>query len=173
MTNLIFGFSRPIEWMPYAEGIMLFDNSIFDHAYCRFHSNSWNCDFIYQSSGHSVNFMGGERFFSKNIAIEEYSLPITKETEAIMGNMMVSRLGLPYGTLEVIGKAIVRIIQFITFQKIKIKNPFKSKNTDCLTEIAYIISNSLNISCPLDLQITYPSEFRDWIKTLPNIERIK
>jgi len=175
MKTIVVGFSRPKKWKPYAQGIMLVDKTNFDHGYLRFDSPRWDCSFIYQSSGHRTNFMGGDYFFNENIAVEEYEIPISSEEEATLGKLMVSREGLPYAVLQVIGKAIVATVFMCSYGKIRLSNPFRGNDmkTDCIEEIAIVLSHACKVNVPLDMNTITPKPFRDFIAALPNVKRIK
>jgi hypothetical protein len=175
MKTIVIGFSRPKGWKPYAAAIMWVDKIDYDHGYMRFDSPRWDCSFIYQSSHSRTNFMGGEYFFKENIAVEEYELVVADSAEAFMGNLMVSREGLPYAVKQVIGKGIAAILFIASFGKIKISNPFKGGDmrTDCIEEVALILSRACGVEVPLDMNTITVKPFRDFIASLPNVKRIK
>lgn len=175
MKKIVIGFSRPKKWKPYAKAIMWADKTDYDHAYLRFESPRWDCSFIYQSSGHRTNFMGGEYFFGENIAVQEYELLILEEAEANMGHLMVSREGLPYAVKQVLGKAISILLFMATFGKVKISNPFKGSDTktDCIEEVSVLLSRACGIVVPMDMNTITVKPFRDFIASLPNVKRTK
>jgi hypothetical protein len=119
--------------------------------------------------------MGGEYFFKENIAVEEYELVVADGAESFMGNLMVSREGLPYAVKQVIGKAIAVLVFMVTFGKIKISNPFKGGDTqtDCIEEVALILSRACGVEVPLDMNTITVKPFRDFIASLPNVKRVK
>lgn len=173
MRPLIFGFSRPIKWKPYAQAIMAVDHDDFDHGYIRFISDRWKCDFIYQSSGFRTNFMGGNYFNQINKTVEEYAIDVADDIEAQIGGLCVSREGRPYPVLMILGLGIVRIIKILSFGYFVFKNPFPSDLTDCIAEQAAILNQGLSVQAPFDFNNTTPKTFRDWLMNLPGIRRIK
>ena len=175
MKKIIFGFSKPRTWKPFAKIIQFVDQSNISHGYTRFESDRWSASFIYQNSGHRTNFMGGTLFDTLNERVEEYCLEVPDEVEAKIGHLCVSREGKPYAMKQVIGKGIVLIMAFASFRKIKIKNPFPNgdKETDCIEEQAAILSQGLGIQTPLDMDSVTVKPFRDWLVTIPSIVTIK
>ena len=174
MRKIIFGFSRPKKWKPFAELIQFVDQSNVSHGYTRFESDRWNASFVYQSSGHRTNFMGGTLFDLINVRVEEYCLEVPDEVEAKIGNLCVTREGKPYALKQVVGKGLVLLVAFMTMRQIKIKNPFPNgdKQTDCIEEQAAILSQGLGINTPLDMDSVTVKPFRDWLVTIPNIKKI-
>ena len=170
MRTICFGFSRPkvLRWKPLAVLILWYDKDGFDHGYVRFHSGSWNTDFIYQSSGSRTNFMGGDYFSEINIVAEEYLLQVPDDVEAKIGALCVSREGRPYPARTILGLGLVKLLGFI---KLKIKNPFPSNFRDCIGEQAAILTDGLGIDCPLDFNELTPKDFRDWLLTVPGISK--
>jgi hypothetical protein len=174
MKSLVVGFSRPLKMKlkPYAWLIMKFDKTNYDHCYLRFPSSSWGCDFIYQSSGSRTNFMSGNYFVKINVEVEEYILEVDDDTYNKIGNLCVTREGGAYPVMEIVGIALVKTLMIITFGKVKMKNPFSSKETDCIEEAAAILSGGLGIDCPFDLEDSTVKPFRDWVVSIPNIKLI-
>jgi hypothetical protein len=175
MKQIVFGFSKPKKlWLkPYAMLIMLYDRSNFDHGYIRFRSDRWNTDFIYQSSGSRTNFMGGDYFNSINSAQEEYAIQVSDDVEAIVGALCVSREGRSYPVLMILGMMIKFVAALLTLNQVKINNPFPSKNMDCIGEQAAILSEATGKEIPIDFNSETPKQFRDWLKDLPGMVRIK
>jgi hypothetical protein len=170
MKKIIFGFSRPRKKKLFAEAIMEIDDNNFSHGYNKFILSRWDADIIYQSSGLRTNFMGGEYFREHNVEVEEYEFEVPDETEAAIGRICVSREGIKYPFKMVIGIGLVRILAMV---KIKIKNPFQSSDPDCIAEQGHLIANGLKIPVPFDFNNTTVKEFRDWLRTVPNMKRIK
>lgn len=166
MKPIIFGFSRPRKWKPLAAAIMAIDKTNYDHGYTKFHKKGWDCDFIYQSSGVRTNFMGGVLFENLNVIVEEYTMMVPDDVEAAVGNLCVTREGNPYPIKTIIGIGLVKALSFVNA-----KNPWPSKYKDCIGEQAAILSLGLKIPCPLDFNKVTPKEFRNWLITLPNLER--
>lgn len=170
LKTIIFGFSRPIKKHLFAEAIMKIDDNNFDHGYTRFRSDRWDADFIYQASGLRTNFMGGKYFASINTVVEEYELEVEDETEAMIGHLCVDREGLSYPIKMVIGIGVVKLAALVGK---KINNPWPSDKPDCIAEQGYILSRGLKVNVPFDFNSATPKPFRDWLKTLPNIKRVK
>lgn len=173
MKTIVFGFSKPKSWQPYAAAIMAYDKSNFDHGYIKFTSVNWGCDFIYQSSGFRTNFMGGDYFLSINEVMEEYALDVSDSAEGETGALCVKREGLRYPVKMIFGLGLVKFIGILSFGKLKLKNPFPTKLTDCIAEQAFILAREFKIDCPLNFNEATPLEFRDWLRTITSLKRIK
>ena len=172
MKKIIIGFSRPKTWKIFAEAIMWLDKSDASHGYIRFHSNSWNTDFIYQSSHQQTNFVGGIYFKDKNIIVEEFVIEVPDEVEAKVGALCVNREGKPYGIMQCIGIALVAIASM--FGKTIKKNPFANgdEQTICIEEVAMILHEGLGINSPLDMDLSSVKPFREWIRSLPQTKEL-
>lgn len=170
MSKINIGFSRPIKWKPFAKAIMWVDNTNYDHAYIEFPCLSWGVAFIYQSSGLRTNFMSDTYFDSINVDVELYEIDLPDDVYAKVGKLCVEREGRAYGVLEVFGKAIVATV-FLATQK-RIKNPFKTVDADCITEVAYILSHALGIPVPLDMTAVTVKPFRDFVAGLPMVKLV-
>lgn len=174
MKKLIIGFSRPHKWKPYAEAIMYRDKSNFSHTYSRFISSSWNTSFIYQSAGHQTHFLGEDWFKQINLIVEEYEIEIPDEVEAKIGRLCVSREGKPYAVKQVLGIALVFLIEIMSLGKIKLHNPWADKDasTTCLEEVCKLLELGLGIKCPLNPDEISVKPFHDWLITLPNVKKL-
>lgn len=172
MKTVVFGFSRPKKWKPYAAAIMWCDDIEYSHAYTKFKGSSWGVDFIYQQSGSHTNFMSGLFFFSNNIAVEEYEMDVSEEMFNAIGNHCVTREGISYGIKQTIGKAIVKLIYMATAGYVTVKNPIRSE-TDCIEEQCLIIQQFLQVQCGLDMDSVSVKPYRDFVASLPNVRRVK
>lgn len=173
MKSVVIGFSRPIKFKIGAKLIMWSDQSNFSHAYIRFESDRWKTSFIYQATGHGTHFMGGQQFRKINVPVEEFQIVVPDDVEAIVGALCVSREGQPYAVKQVIGKAIVRLIQLLTFGKLKISNPMgQPDQTDCIDEVSTVLKDGLGIQTPLDMDSVSVKAFRDWVVCIPGAQRV-
>ena len=167
MKKLVIGFSKPKKFKPFAWLIMKCDKAPFSHGFVKFKSDSWGTEFIYQSSGHKTNFMGGKAFRQINLIVEEYQLEIDQETEAQVGRLCVEREGRPYPVMQVVGKGLVKL----GFKK----NPFSNGDemSDCIEECAAILSTGLGIPVPLDMDSVGVMDFRNWLLSLSNVKKLE
>lgn len=170
MSKVIIGFSRPIKFKLHAWLIMKIDNSNFDHAYLRFHSDSLNRDIIYQAIGKGVEFIGNTLFLSINQPIEEYEIDIDDDQRTNLMQFCVDNSGISYGLLQVLGAGLVRILGKI---HININNPFgDGLKTEFCDEIVGRCLNQINSeSFNFDYENKTPSDLRDILVKL-NITRI-
>ena len=172
MKTIIFGFSRPKTWKPFAKAIMWLDSIPYDHAFTMFPGLSWGVNFIYQQSGLRTNFMSGTLFDSIAHVEEQYELDIEDDIYSKIGNLCVQREGISYGILQVIGKGLVRIVYLLSNGKLAFKNPFRH-STDCIEEQALILNQCLGISVSLDMNTITVKPYRDFIASIPGIRRTK
>lgn len=170
MKTILIGFSRPIKWKPFAKAIMWVDKTNYDHAYIEFPSMSWGVSFIYQSSGTRTNFMSDTYFDSINTDVEVYEIDLPDDIYTKIGKMCVEREGRPYPVVEILGKAYVALV-YIALGK-KIKNPFPSVDTDCISEVAYLLTNGLGVEVPLDMNSITVRPFRDFVAGLPMVKLV-
>lgn len=170
--RIVFGFSRPRKWKPYAALIMWWDEIHCSHAYTKFVSESWETSFIYHSAGVRTNFMSQEYFDKENICVEEYEVDCSKEVFDKIGKICVKREGVPYPIKQTFGKALVAIIYLLTTKKIS--NPLADSGAqDCIEEQADILREGLSIETTLDMSSVSVKPYRDWIASLPQLRRIK
>jgi len=168
MKRVVIGFSRPIKFKIGAKLIMWADGSNFSHAYIRFESERWKTSFIYQATGHGTHFMGGQNFRKINVPVEEFQIEVPDDVEAKVGSLCVSREGQPYAVKQVMGKAVVKLIQLLTFGKLTISNPLgQADQTDCIDEVSTVLKDGLGIQTPLDMDSVSVKAFRDWVAGIP------
>lgn len=168
MKKVIFGFSKPRKWKPFAALIMWWDKTEISHSYTKFESPRWGEFFIYHNAGERTHFMSGNYFERLNQVVEEYEMPLPDDVEAKIGKICVSREGAPYGLKQVLGKGIVCLGALV---KVNIKNPFTG-NTDCIEEQALILKEGLGLEAPLDINSVTVRPYRDWIAQLPNVKKV-
>ena len=171
MKKIIFGFSKPIKFKPYAALIMWADDINYSHAYTKFLGSKTN--FIYQNSGHQTNFKSQTSFLKSNIEVEEYELDLPCEHYDNLLTLCADREGKDYGVKQVIGKAIVKLAQWIL--KKDIANPFADgdSTTDCIEEQSIILTKALGIEDNLRMDDVSVKAYRDWLVSTGRLVRIK
>lgn len=110
MRTIVFGFSKPRHWKPFAEIIKLVDNSYFSHSYVKFHSESLDRKLIYQASGTKVNFIGELRFLEDNETVAEYTFEVEDEIHTKILQWCVDNCGLKYSLKIALGLTLYRIL---------------------------------------------------------------
>lgn len=181
MAKLVIGFSRTKAWKPLSALIIWWDKVRYksdvriSHGYGRFHSKTWNRDFIYQAAGHRSHFMGATLFDSINVSVEEYELTLPEEVLVKIGQTCVDREGKPYAIKQLCGMVLVGLVWLFTFGRVDMKNPWADgdRATTCIEEWGWILSTELKIEMPLDLDSTSVKPFRDWVAGLPMAQKIK
>ena len=173
MRSIVFGFSRPRKWKPFAALIMWNDKTDYSHAYIKFPSPRWQSGFIYQAAGSATHFNGQEAFEKINVVVSEWQINVPSEIEAYIGRMCLDREGKPYAFKQVCGICYVRFM-WLVFGK-TVKNPWATGDdeTDCIEEVAYVLRQGLQIKAPFDMDSITPKPFHDWLTKLSNIQRVR
>lgn len=166
--KIVVGFSTPKKPWAFAAAIRWIDKTAYSHSYIRFESESWGVDFIYQQAGLATHFISGHKFEEINNVIREFSIPVTAEVYSDIGRICVTREGRGYGVRQVIGKGIVILLKKLSFGKINIKNPLKDRDgsTDCIEEVARVLSESLSLDIPIDMDTVSVKPFYDFIDSI-------
>lgn len=159
MEQVYIGFSRPSGWFePFSWAIRLAQWTPYSHVYIRIPSTSLNRDIVYQASGLAVNFIGSQRFQSKEIIVKEFPINISPESKTKVLQFSVDSAGAPYGVKEVFG--IAWVLFNSAFGR-KVKNPFAdgSDSFVCSEFVGDILKNDLGINLPdpenIDPKIVY------------------
>lgn len=160
MGNLIVGFSRPKKFKLFAWAIMKAYGIDYDHVYVKFHSDTYDRDIIYQASSTMVNFMSNKIFDENNITVAEYTVAIPDDKQKALIQFAMDNAGKPYGILDCVGLAAIRLADLL-FHK-KIKNPFGDggKTYVCCELGAYILEEFANLQIKYDLDSINPKELR-------------
>lgn len=167
MKKIIIGFSKPKKFKIFAWIIMKLWNRPYDHVYCKFHSDTYQRDIIYQASKTMVNFMGTNVFLEENIIYKEFNLNINDVQYIELMQFAIDNAGLLYGIIPAIGLGIQQLVWDL-LQKY-IKNPFANgeKGWFCSKLITFIVENftTVNFSKPIDL--TSPRDLLELLEKLP------
>jgi len=147
METIYIGFSHPISWFePFSWAIRLMQWTSYSHVYIRVHSNELDRDIVYQASGLQVNFIGLNRFKTKEVIVKEFPLQITPETKKQVLQYCTDMSGASYGVLEVLGYPWVMINSLFGRQ---VHNPFGSTTSFvCSQFIGNILKDDLGDSLP-------------------------
>lgn len=147
METMYIGFSRPNGWFePFSWAIRLLQWTSYSHVYIRVHSESLDRDIIYQASGLQVNFIGLDRFKTKEIIIKEFAVQITPETKKQVLQYCTDTAGAPYGVLEVLG--FPWVILNSAFGR-HVNNPFGSSTSFvCSQFVGSILKDFLGYPLP-------------------------
>jgi len=170
MKTIVVGFSKPKEFKLYAWLIMKCDKANFDHAYLKFYSDSLDREIIYQAIGKGVGFIGNILFHTKNESVEEFKLSVDDNKYIIMMQFCIDNSGMPYGFLEVLGMAWVKVCAKLGKT---VTNPFnKGDKQEFCSEI---VSRCLNVVKPeefnIDVENISPKELNSLLKQL-NVEQV-
>lgn len=148
METIYIGFSRPKGlFEPFSWAIRLLQWTSYSHVYIRVHSESLNRDIIYQASGFQVNFIGLNRFKTKEIVIKEFPIQVNSETKIKMLQYCTDMSGVPYGILEIFG--FPWVILNSAFGR-HVNNPFSdgTKSFVCSEFVGDILKDVLGYDLP-------------------------
>lgn len=149
---------------------MKVDNSNFDHAYLRFHSDSLDREIIYQAVGKGVEFVGNVLFQSNVLPIEEFEIEIDDEKYISFMQFCVDNAGIPYGFWQVLTLGIAKILN-------KFNLKFNNLNQDGLksefcSEIVYRCLDRIDPEhFNLDPETISPKDLNNLLKRI-NIKQI-
>ena len=147
METIYVGFSRPQGWFePFSWAIRLAQWTSYSHVYIRAHSESTDRDMIYQSSGLQVNFIGLNRFKTKEIIVKEFPVQVTTETKIKMLQYCMDTAGASYGVLEVFGFPWIMLNSALGRH---VNNPFASSTSFvCSQFVGDILKDVLGYPLP-------------------------
>jgi len=165
MKKIIIGFSKPKSFKLHAWLIMKIDKADYDHAYIKFHSDTYKRDIIYQAIGKGVEFKGLALFEETTQPVEEYELDIEDNDYIELMKFCIDNAGISYGFLSTLGVGISKLF--------KIKNPFSDGlKTEFCDEIVFRCLNKVDPKdfCE-DPENISPKDVNNIIQEL-NIKRI-
>lgn len=148
MEKIYIGFSRPKGWFePFSWLIRLSQWTSYSHVYIRIPSASIGRDIVYQASGLAVNFIGSQRFQTKEIIVKEFPINVSPESKTKVLQFSVDSAGAPYGIKDVLGIAWVLLNSYVGR---KVANPFKDGTTSfvCSEFVGDILKNDLGAQLP-------------------------
>ena len=163
------GCSRPKDWKPLAEAIMLAEGTNFSHVFV-----SWKCTNIdrrkvYEAVGSGSRKISNERFKEKAHVVEIYQFEVGLEDLFKIDQMTHDEAGTPYGYLHLVGLALMRVKAWFYRRlglKRKASNPFKDGKFSqiCVEAGAYVIELSKKNELPGDIEDYGLKEFYDFVK---------
>lgn len=165
MKNIIIGFSHPAKFSLHAWLIEKIDGAPFDHAYLKFHSDTYNRDIIYQSNWRGVEFIGAILWSSTTTPVQEFPMQVSDDNYTKMMQFCIDNSGISYSYLGVLGEGIRELAAKFGWS---INNPFNQTQT---TEFcSQIVTNCLNIADPTQFNLNAdnisPKNLNDILKTL-------
>lgn len=131
------GFSSSTKFLPiFCWVIKIFQGTSFSHVYVK-NSTKYGIDLIYQASGHAVNFMSSEVFWTKNETVREFEFDISDESFDKYMKFALSNVGKPYSVVGVIGLFVMRLLNLS-------KNPFDDGRSSfvCSEAVADVLSEA-------------------------------
>lgn len=121
--QIVVGFSTTRKWHILSWLIRKVEKTPYSHVYMRFRSESLDREFIYQASHDDLNFMNMQTFMEKNVIIKEFPINVTAEEKRDIMRYCVDKVGIPYGSLQLVGAGLVRAAR-LWFNR-QINNPWR------------------------------------------------
>lgn len=158
MQTITIGFSRGRGFKPFSSLIRLYQGTEFSHVYLRRKSESYDAEYVYQASGHSVNFMGLEVFLENNIIIEEYTVNISDEAFARLMQFAIKKSGKKYSKRQIVGI----FLKNLGLNAIELKEDEAYICSELMAIILDDILGELELGC--DKSFVTPKDINDAIK---------
>lgn len=134
--NIIIGFSTAKKKNSLIAGVIrAVERTPYSHVYIKFYSDSIDRWLIYHASHTDIHFNNIETFESQNKILEEYELVANPEDRKAALQLCVDRVGVPYGSAQLIGMAYVRLMK--AWFSVEVSNFLADgKKTQVCSEIA-------------------------------------
>lgn len=141
------GFSRPTEDTLISRAIRLVERTPYSHVYVRFYSENLDRHLCFHANIDNVHFLRYSKFLKKNTVIEEFEIELNPEQKKKAMQFCIDRAAIRYGTTQLIGMGIIRLVR--AWFGIKIKNPFadKERRQVCSELVGYLLSH---LGYPID-----------------------
>lgn len=124
MRTLTIGFStNASEYNVLSAAIRCVQRTPYSHVYVKVHSNYWDKDIIYQSSGTAVNMMTEPIFLRHSKIIKEYEIQVEDDVYKAVVGYAISQCGIKYGLLQLLGILAVEAVSLVGKN---IENPWGS-----------------------------------------------
>lgn len=107
MKTLYIGFSKPKSKFKIMSHVIRFiENSLYSHVYFSWHSDKYNCDMMYEATGHGVNFCNGDIFNKKATTVSLYKLELNDNEFDKLIQYFILNCGKEYAQSQLIGLGI-------------------------------------------------------------------
>lgn len=148
-NQIIFGFSRPKKFKPFAWLIMKSYGIPYSHSYIKIFSEKYDRYLIYQASSTMVNFMNMETFNEEALVVSETQVKVTQDQRSKIIQFAIDNCGKPYGVKDIIGLAWVKLNSWVGRE---VKNPLSDKDSTliCSELTSIVLRDCLNIVLPKD-----------------------
>ncbi len=151
--RIYIGLSNPKKGNLYSKCIRSILNTSYSHCYVRWET-SWGFDAVYEASGFSIKFIGGDIWHARNEIYREWPIDISSRTyHSKFLPYLMSISGTVYGFMQILG-----ILISITFGLSS--NPFgdSSKKMICSELIYYILTEVFEKKWEKDPDIVTPKD---------------
>lgn len=135
MKKITFGFSTT-EW-PLSKAIRFLQKLPFSHSYVQYRTTSEQ-ELIYEAAGTNTHLVNKKNFDTHNVIVEEYEIEVEDHIFHQVKSYIEFDIGVSYGWGEIVGLLIMIVLRFLSFNLIKIDNPFPSDGKVCSSASAEI-----------------------------------
>ena len=126
MKKIVVGASYPRHFKIGAWLIKWWEETDASHVYVYIKRDS-GIHLLYQAVGSGVEFEGYEKFCEINKPIYEKEIVLTNEQFISLVDYCIPKLKTKYSVIHLAGLFIKRFVQYISREKVIIKNPFKDE----------------------------------------------
>lgn len=128
MKKLTFGFSTTE--LPLSKVIRLLQDLPFSHSYIEYLTTSEQ-KLVYEAAGTNTHLVNKKNFELHNKIIEEYEIEVEDHIFHQVKSYIENDIGVSYAWGEIIGFLLMILVRFVTFNLVKINNPFPSEGKVC------------------------------------------
>lgn len=167
MKQITIGFSKASTKFPiFSWLIMLTQKTPYSHVYLKYTNDYADRVVYYQASHTLVNYMNEPTFLGQEKVVEEYTFNISNDSFKAVLQFAIDNAGKPYGTLSIIGLAMVQIAMLFG---IRMHNPLKKAGETWICDqlIAQLLASCENVKLPMPLDDMTPADMNAFVKTLP------
>lgn len=170
--KITYGLARPQTWKPISALIMFLGGTNSSHSYSILPDGRVYQATLDTGNGH-VHYNSAEDLDAEYTRVEEFEFEFNESQGANLMAYVDKQLGVPYGNLELFGFALMNLVYWLTFRKIKIKNPFSDgERTHICIElqirmIMAAMKDEPSFGPPKDPESMEIPEFKAWMLSLP------
>lgn len=167
MKQITIGFSRASTAFPiFSWLIMAVQKTPYSHAYLKYTDEYLGQTMYYQASHSLVNYMSAATFLAQETVVQEFDFQVSDESFLAIMKFGADQAGKPYGTLEILGLALVEIAMLFG---IKMNNPVRDEGTTFICDqlVAALLENCEGVVLPDKIDNMMPKDVFNMVKNLP------
>lgn len=145
---------------------MFTEKTPYSHVAIKMTDNSTNEVIYYQASHTMVNEMSEAEFLSQEKIVYSFDFNVDSSIKLAAQKFAIENLGVPYGTLSILGLAYVQSAKWLGFN---VSNPFKDNGETyvCDQFIATMLIKVDGLILPKDINDLTPKDLYPIIQAMP------